>query len=105
MARKKWHYTNTQKGDLKYNFQRKGLQEHYVTEKTPEFVLFFKNFTKPFGKRCEAFKYLIYLFGDVYQHFHFVNSRDFGGNETKLLFLRNPNNLHALCGVGFPRQD
>lgn len=51
-------------------------------------------------KKAFALKFLVHLIGDVHMPLHVGNGLDRGGNACKVLFHKQPTNLHALWDEG-----
>ncbi len=52
-----------------------------------------------------ALRFIIHIVGDLHQPLHAGNGTDKGGNDVKVIFNREPSNLHAVWDSGLIDQD
>lgn len=52
-----------------------------------------------------ALRFIIHIVGDLHQPLHAGNGSDKGGNDVKVIFDREPTNLHAVWDSGLIDQD
>jgi hypothetical protein len=59
----------------------------------------------PLADRQLALRFIIHIVGDLHQPLHVGNGTDKGGNDVKVIFQREPTNLHAVWDSGLIDQE
>ncbi|QYE36116.1 S1/P1 nuclease [Polymorphobacter sp. PAMC 29334] len=59
----------------------------------------------PLADRQLALRFIIHIVGDLHQPLHAGNGTDKGGNDVKVIFQREPTNLHAVWDSGLIDQE
>lgn len=70
-----------------------------------KFVVTVRDTTAPLAERQLALRFIIHIVGDLHQPLHAGNGTDKGGNDVKVVFHREPTNLHAVWDSGLIDQE
>lgn len=91
---KTWHYRNV---DADQTWETApNLPEGDIVRALNEQIAKLKATETPRSERQLALKMVIHLMGDLHQPLHIGRSTDRGGNNHKITFFKQPNNLHSV---------
>jgi hypothetical protein len=98
-----WHFVDIPVGSAGYDYLRDCIGQNCVVSQIDrvERALADKR-VLPAG-RAEALRFLIHFVGDVHQPLHAADSRDKGGNGTRVILEGRRTNLHAVWDVDMVR--
>jgi hypothetical protein len=94
-----WHYVNVPLAEPRYS-------DHFcppqgcVVSKIEEFRAILADRTRKLEERREALRFLVHFVEDMHQPLHVGDRGDRGGNDTTVVFLGTPTNLHRVWDSG-----
>src|SRR5712692_5690151 len=89
-----WHYISIDDGETLETTARD--PDGDVLEAIGRFSAVLRNAQATRPAKQEALRFLVHFVGDVHQPLHVGRRADRGGNGTKVTWLRNATNLHAV---------
>ena len=90
------HYVNVPPEADGFEFQRDCPTGECVVGAIHRFIGVLRDPVADHVEKAEALKFLVHFVGDVHQPLHVSYARDKGGNDTKVEFLENRADLHAV---------